>query len=161
VTRRGGAASRPAGFGIRDARVSDAASLARLATQLGYPTTEAEAGRRAADVLGRPGHRVLVAEDGGEVVGWIHVAPGLSLESDPSAEVAGLVVDEAFRGVGIGARLLVEAEAWAAREGYGLMRVRSNVKRNRARRFYERAGFTVTKRQRNFEKRLEGTGGAG
>ena len=55
----------------------------------------------------------------------------------------------------------MEAETWAAAQGYGLMRVRSNVKRNRARRFYERAGFTVTKRQRNFEKRLEGIHDAG
>ena len=146
---------------IREAAVTDAPSLARLATQLGYPTTEAEAGQRAAAILGLPAHRVLVAENDGEVVGWIHVAPSVTLESDPSAEIAGLVVDEAFRGSGIGARLITEAEAWAASQGYVLMRVRSNVKRNRARRFYERAGFTVTKRQRNFEKRLEGTGRAG
>ena len=146
---------------IRDASVTDAASLARLATQLGYPTTEEEAGQRAAAVLGQSRHRVLVAEHDGQVVGWIHVAPSITLESDPSAEIAGLVVDEGFRGQRIGARLVAEAEAWAAGEGYGLMRVRSNVKRNRARRFYERAGFTVTKRQRNFEKRLEGTRRAG
>jgi GNAT superfamily N-acetyltransferase len=143
---------------IRGATVSDAAALARLATQLGYPTTDAEARRRAAAILDRLEHRVLVAEIGGEVVGWIHVAPSVTLESDPSAEVAGLVVDEMSRGSGIGARLIAEAEAWAASQGYRLMRVRSNVKRNRARRFYERAGFAVTKRQRNFEKRLEGTG---
>lgn len=141
---------------IREARVADAEALARLATQLGYPTTAEEAGRRVADVLRRPGHRVLVAEAGGKVVGWIHVAPSVTLESDPSAEVAGLVVDEGFRGLGIGARLIEGAEQWAADQGYGLMRVRSNVKRNRAKRFYERAGYEVTKRQRNFEKRLVG-----
>ena len=153
--------SRGGGVAIREADVSDAASLARLATQLGYPTTAAEAELRAAAVLGRPQHRVLVAEVGGDVVGWVHVAPSVTLESDPSAEIAGLVVDEELRGQGIGARLIAEAEAWAAVQGYGLMRVRSNVKRNRARRFYERAGFTVTKRQRNFEKRLEGARRAG
>lgn len=155
MTRRGGECT------IREANVSDAATLARLASQLGYPTTEEEARLRAAAILGRPEHRVLVAETGGEVVGWIHVAPNVTLESDPSAEVAGLVVDETFRGFGIGARLIAEAEVWAASQGYGLIRVRSNVKRNRARSFYERAGFAVTKRQRNFEKRLEGTLRAG
>jgi GNAT superfamily N-acetyltransferase len=142
---------------MREARVADAEGLARLATQLGYPTTAEEATRRAAEVLGRPGHRVLVAEVGGDVVGWIHVAPNVTLESDPAGEIAGLVVDEAFRGLGIGARLIDEAERWAADQGYGRMRVRSNVKRNRAKRFYERAGYAVTKRQRNFEKRLEGS----
>ena len=146
---------------IRDAVPSDAESLARLATQLGYPTTEEHARRRAAAILDRPEHCVLVAESGGRVTGWIHVAPSVTLESDPSAEIAGLVVDEEFRGLGIGARLMAEAEAWAASQGYGLMRVRSNVKRNRARQFYERAGFAVTKSQRNFEKRLEGTLRAG
>ncbi|HJR54474.1 MAG TPA: GNAT family N-acetyltransferase [Gemmatimonadota bacterium] len=149
--------SRRAGIVIREADVSDAVSLARLATQLGYPTTEEEAGRRAAAIFGRADHRVLIAVAGGDGVGWIHVAPSVTLESDPSAEVAGLVVDDRYRGQGIGARLLAEAEAWATAQGYALMRVRSNVKRNRARRFYERAGFVVTKRQRNFEKRLEGS----
>jgi ribosomal protein S18 acetylase RimI-like enzyme len=134
--------------------VADAEGLARLATQLGYPTTAEQAARRAAEVLGRPWHRVLVAVVGGDVVGWIHVAPSVTLESDPAAEIAGLVVDEAFRGLGIGARLIDEAERWAGDQGFARMRVRSNVKRNRAKRFYERAGYEVTKRQRNFEKRL-------
>lgn len=149
------------GVSIRQAKVSDAASLARLATQLGYPTTPAEAERRAERVLSRHDHRVLVAVEDGEVVGWIHVATSITLESDPSAEIAGLVVDERVRGRGIGAHLIAEAEAWAAGQGYGLMRVRSNVKRNRARRFYERSGYVVTKRQRNFEKSLEGKGREG
>ena len=144
-------------YEIRDAGTADSAALARLATQLGYPTTAEQAARRAAEILSRSDHRVLVAEAAGEVVGWIHVAESETLESDRSAEIAGLVVDEAFRGLGIGARLIAQAEAWTADQGHGLMRVRSNVKRNRARRFYERAGYTITKRQRNFEKPLEGS----
>lgn len=148
-------------FSIREARPTDALDLARLAVQLGYPTTADQAARRATRILTRSGNRILVAEAGGVVVGWIHVAESVTLESDPAAEIAGLVVDEAFRGAGVGARLVAEVEAWAAGQGYGRIRVRSNVKRNRARRFYERAGFTVTKRQRNFEKPLEGTHPAG
>lgn len=144
-------------FSIREARPSDAEALARLATELGYPTTADQAARRAASILDRPGNRILVAETAGAVVGWIHIAESVTLESEPAAEIAGLVVDERLRGAGMGARLVAEAEAWAAGRGYGRMRVRSNVKRNRARRFYERAGFVVTKSQRNFEKRLEGS----
>jgi GNAT superfamily N-acetyltransferase len=144
-------------FSIREARLSDAGALARLATQLGYPTMADQAVRRVTGILARPGNRILVAEADGEVVGWIHVAESVTLESDPAAKIAGLVVDEAFRGAGVGARLVADAEAWAAGQGHDRIRVRSNVKRNRARRFYERAGFTVTKRQRNFEKPLEGS----
>ena len=139
---------------IRGARPGDADSLARLSTQLGYPATPAEAKLRAKGIVGQRGHALLVAEVDGRVVGWIHVVECVRMESDPSAEVAGLVVDEAFRGSGIGARLLAEAEAWAVAGGYEILRVRSNVKRNRARRFYEREGYKVTKSQRNFVKRL-------
>jgi ribosomal protein S18 acetylase RimI-like enzyme len=123
---------------VREARLDDAGPLASLATQLGYPTTPDQAERRA-------------------IVGWIHVMGSVSLDSDPSAEIAGLVVDEVFRGSGIGARLVAEAEAWAEAGGYDLLRVRSNVKRVRARRFYERQGFELTKSQNNFVKSLEGT----
>ena len=142
---------------MREACASDASAIARLATQLGYPTTPEQAEERITAILPRTRDRVLVAEAGGRVVGWIHVAETVTLESGPSAEIAGLVVDEETRGSGVGARLVAEAEAWAAGAGFARMRVRSNVKRNRARRFYERAGFVVTKRQRNFEKALEGS----
>lgn len=82
------------------------------------------------------------------------LAESVTLESDPAAEIAGLVVDEKFRGAGIGARLVAQAETWAAGEGYGLLRVRSNVHRDLARRFYEREGFRVTKSQNHFVKPL-------
>lgn len=139
---------------FREARPDDAPCLARLATQLGYPTTAEEAARRAARVLGRPGHAVFVADVGGEVAGWLHVADSVSLESDPSAEIAGLIVAEAHRGSGIGAGLVAEAERWSRSRGAALLRVRSNVTRVRARRFYEREGFAVTKSQNNFVKSL-------
>ena len=145
---------------IREARPEDAPSLARLATQLGYPTTTEEATSRAAHVLDRPGHAVFVAEVDGEIAGWLHVAESVSLESDPSAEIAGLIVDEGHRGSGIGAGLVAEAERWALSRGAGLLRVRSNVTRVRARHFYEREGFAVTKSQNNFVKALDWPGPA-
>ena len=143
-----------AGTTIREARPDDAPSLARLATQLGYPTTAEEAAHRTANVLGRPGHAVYVAEVDGEIAGWLHVEESISLESEPSAEIEGLIVDEAHRGFGIGAGLVAEAERWALSRGAALLRVRSNVIRVRARRFYEREGFVVTKSQNNFVKSL-------
>ena len=143
-----------AGTTIREARPDDAPSLARLATQLGYPTTTEEATSRVAHVLRRPGNAVFVAEVDGEIAGWLHVAESVSLESDPSAEIAGLIVDERHRGAGVGAGLVAEAERWAVSRGAALLRVRSNVIRVRARRFYEREGFVVTKSQNNFVKSL-------
>ena len=56
----------------------------------------------------------------------------------------------------IGAALLeeVEAWAWARARGCAALRVRSNVVRERAHRFYRRAGFETIKTQHVFEKRI-------
>ena len=58
------------------------------------------------------------------------------------------------RGVGVGAQLLHAAEQWAAKNGFGRMRVRSNVVRERAHRFYLREGYRERKRQVVFDKDL-------
>jgi GNAT superfamily N-acetyltransferase len=132
---------------VRAAQVSDAAAIAILTTQLGYPTRPEETEARLRDVLDRPDGAVLVAEEEGTVIGWIHVVGTHSIETAPFAVIAGLVVDEARRSRGIGAALVEAAAAWAARQGYGTLRVRSNVVRERAHAFYERLGFSRTKNQ--------------
>ena len=137
---------------IREATAADAAALAALSTQLGYPAQPGEAAERLA-ALGPEG-AVLVAEADGAVLGWIHVCGIRFFQSPPFAEVGGLVVDEAARGKGVG-KLLVEAGAhWAAERGYRKLRVRSNVVREDAHRFYEREGFRRVKTQAVFDRGL-------
>jgi len=48
----------------------------------------------------------------------------------------------------------VAAEQWARVHGFALMRVRSNVVRERAHRFYEREGYARVKTQAVFRKAL-------
>lgn len=132
---------------IREATPDDAAALASLSIQLGYPSTAEDMVERLAALRGRPGNEVLVAEDGSGVVGWLHVTSMYFLESPSFAEVLGLIVDEAHRGRGIGKRLLDGAARWAADHGFDKLRVRSNVIREDAHRFYEREGFRRTKTQ--------------
>lgn len=132
---------------IREATATDAAALAELSTQLGYPTPPGEAAQRLQVLEGRPGNAVLVAEEDGRVLGWLHVCGMFFLESPPFAEVAGLVVDQASRGRGTGKVLLAAAARWAAEQGFGKLRVRSNVIRESAHRFYEREGFRRVKSQ--------------
>lgn len=140
---------------IRDARLDDAPELAALTTELGYPSTADDLARRLPHHLGRDDERVFVAADAdGRAAGWIHVALRRSLENDPYAEIAGLVVSERLRGGGIGARLVAEAERWAGERGMTLMRVRSNVVRERTHRFYVREGYTVKKTSHLFVKQL-------
>ena len=70
-------------------------------------------------------------------------------------ELADLVVHENARGARVGEALVAEAERWAAGRGCVVMRVRSNVVRERAHRFYERLGYAVFKTQRVFGKDLD------
>ena len=139
----------------RPALDSDGPALADLSTQLGYPMTPGEARERLASISGHPDHALLVAEEDGRVSGWIQVSLTRVFETPTQAEIAGLIVDEAARGRSIGAALLGEAEAWARARGCEALRVRTNVVRERAHRFYRRAGFEPIKTQHVFEKRIE------
>lgn len=139
---------------IREMRASDLPGVAELCDQLGYPTSVVTLTKRFATLNGRRGEQMLVAVHDEAVAGWIHVRRVDGLESDPRAEVWGLVVDDQVRSQGVGRALLEFAERWAAENGLECMRVRSNVLRERAHGFYERAGYAVVKQQSVFEKRL-------
>jgi GNAT superfamily N-acetyltransferase len=141
---------------IRPARSDDAAALAELSTQLGYPAAADTLNQRLERVRGDGVGEVFVAAGlDGRVLGWTHVVPRLHLEEAPFAELAGLVVADGARGAGVGAALLSAAEQWAREHGFVHFRVRSNVVRERAHRFYLREGYVERKRQVVFDKTLD------
>ena len=140
---------------IRRAEVEDFQDLAYLSSELGYGLTDVEIRLRLEDLAKRPEHAVFVAESPeGQVVGWVHVCLCRYLESDPFAEVVGLVVAQEHRSSGVGAALLTGAEEWAREQEMEAIRVRSNVVRERAHRFYLRQGFVQIKTQTVFSKLL-------
>lgn len=139
---------------IRRATAADAAAIARLSDQLGYPATAKDCARRLLEVNRRPEHVVFVAATDHAVIGWVHALIGHSLVADTTAEVAGLVVDEAYRGQRIGRVLMEQVERWARAQGCAAVRLRSNVVRSRAHAFYQNLGYEVTKTSKNFYKRL-------
>lgn len=142
---------------IRAAQPEDAATIAILATQLGYPNTTEEAETRLRDVLAQPDSTVLVAVDeDGAVIGYGHVFGAHRVDADPFAEIGALVVDETRRSRGTGAALVAAMEAWAIEQGFREMRVRSNVVRERAHAFYDRLGFARVKRQQIFARPISG-----
>ena len=139
----------------RAMRDEDAARVAELAGELGYPSTAAQMAARKA-VLDREGrHGLIVAEaEDGAVVGWIIVSQMCSLELDPHAEVKGLVVAETARSRGVGRTLMAAGEAWARERSLGEVVLRSNVIRERAHAFYTSIGYDEQKRQVKLKKRL-------
>ena len=140
---------------IRRAKSGDAARLAELSGQLGYPSTAAQIRERLRGIKPASDHAVLVAEtENAGVIGWLHVSRQPLLEVEIRGEVNTLVVAEGQRSLGAGARLLAAAEAWALKRGCKGMSVRSNVIRERAHKFYERNGYEHYKTQKSFRKPL-------
>lgn len=140
---------------IRRAKLSDAAEMAVLACQLGYPTTTAQMRKRLLTIRPASEHAVFVADAmGARVIGWTHVSRQPLLDVDIRAEINAIIVAEGHRSLGAGAKLLAAAEAWARSHGCKGVSVRSNVVRERAHKFYERNGFEHYKTQKSFRKPL-------
>jgi len=140
---------------VRRARLSDAADIAVLSGQLGYPASKKEMATRLRDALRSRNGACFVAENGhGGLLGWAHVSVTPLLEVARRAELNGLVVEENSRSAGVGARLLEEAEKWAKKMRCTGMSVRSNVLRERAHQFYLREGYEHYKTQKAFRKPL-------
>jgi GNAT superfamily N-acetyltransferase len=141
--------------GLRRARLSDAARIAELSGQLGYPTTEKQMKMRLKGVMQNKEAACFVAQSRDDnLIGWIHVSSTPLLEVERRAEVNGLVVDEAARSRGAGALLLAAGEKWARGKRCRSMSVRSNVLRERAHGFYLRHGYEHYKTQKAFQKEL-------
>jgi GNAT superfamily N-acetyltransferase len=139
----------------RSPQLSDVPRLSELSSQLGYPVSQVELGRRLTHLLTRPDHHLALAETGGDqVVGWIHAAEQWVLESEPACEILGLVVDQNYRCQGIGRALVVAIEAWAGTRGLATIKVRSNVVRAESHPFYERLGYSRVKSQHVYRKLL-------
>ncbi|HEU4665890.1 MAG TPA: GNAT family N-acetyltransferase [Dokdonella sp.] len=139
---------------VRAARTYDAGGIAALCGELGYPATRQQIVSRLAAIEAAGQGCVLVAEDAaGTLVGWLHVGQNVSLTSDAEGEILGLVVREDARGRGVGAALVAAAEAWSFAHGCARVRVRSRVERERAHRFYDRAGYAHVKTQVVLAKR--------
>ena len=138
---------------IREARADDFAVLLRLLDQMDesmYPgrghAGEGDIHALYEAILAEPDQRLLVAEDGGRLMGSAHVMVlrhiGRSLPR--SAVVEGVVVNPAYRGRGVGAALM-RAAAEAAREaGCYKLTLTSNLARTGAHRFYSRLGWKRT-----------------
>jgi GNAT superfamily N-acetyltransferase len=148
-------AAQQAEIKIRRAKSTDAARIAELSGQLGYPATPLEIAQRLRQIKPASQHAVLVAESPErKAIGWLHVSVSPLLEAQLRAEVNGLVVDDDERSRGTGALLLRAAEQWARSRGCKDMSVRSNVLRERAHQFYLRHGYEHCKTQKAFRKQL-------
>jgi GNAT superfamily N-acetyltransferase len=138
----------------RPACAADAAEIARLSGELGYPTDSQAMAARLAQLLGDPRQCVRVLDAEGGLAGWISAERRLSLETGERVEITGLVVDGGARRGGAGQALVAAAEAWATEQGIGIVAVRSNVQRPASHPFYEALGYVRKKSQHVYVRAL-------
>ncbi|MFD3500568.1 GNAT family N-acetyltransferase [Streptomyces sp. NPDC058678] len=113
-------------------------------------TKEAERRRSLFSARASDGVVNLVAERGGEIVGWAAHGPYRDGDTrNADAELYAIYVDSAYLGSGVGRALLEEsAEQCRAQARLFLWVLKGNT---RARRFYERAGFLPDGAEEPFE----------
>lgn len=130
---------------VRPGRSSDAAAIAELLGQLGYPATSEEVIERLGPLRAFQGAIVLVAETDGRIVGVAagHVFPSIHSTS-VVAWLTTLVVREGSQRSGIGRQLAASVEEWARHAGAARISVTSGLHRDGAHAFYERLGYART-----------------
>lgn len=139
----------------RTATLGDAGVIQRLnRDDLGYDHAEDAVAKALADAVASPRDLVLVAEVAGAVVGYVHGEEYRLLYEDPMVNVLGIAVSADAQGQGVGRALMARVEAWAGERGASGLRLVSGEARVGAHAFYERLGFTATKKQLNYRKPL-------
>jgi ribosomal protein S18 acetylase RimI-like enzyme len=128
---------------VRPARPEDAADVAALLHELGYPENSVEDVRQRIAMWPQQSRgEVLVAERSGEVVGFVGVAAVPYLERGGwSGRIVALVVAARCRRQGIARRLVEAAEEEAARQGCITMEVTSARARTESHHLYRSLGY--------------------
>ncbi len=133
---------------VRDAVIEDAAMIAALLGELGYPSQPEGVRARLARLLVHEGSRVFVAEREASVLGvlGLHRMSVLTSLSDIAMIIA-LVVTERDRRVGVGRLLIARAEDEARVWQCGRIMVTSAERRADAHAFYQHLGYEYTGRR--------------
>ena len=135
-------------YRIRSAASADSKQLAALIEQLGYGADERLIQAQLARLASQPGTTVLVADDDGAVLALLcfsiipllHVSGGLG-------RISALVVDSQFKGLGVGRRLVAEAEEFAWNNDCARIEITSGDHRPDAHAFYEAIGYKQDSRR--------------
>jgi GNAT superfamily N-acetyltransferase len=138
----------------RMALISDAAGIARLMSNLGYPCTSDQMQARLKVLAKDEAHITYVATINGNLAGIIGAFIGRIYEQDDLiGRVIALIVSKEYRGIGLGKLLIQTAEHWINSCGANTVLVNSGFDREDAHKFYESVGYSA--KGVSFRKRLQ------
>ena len=149
---------------VRPATPADGRLLAALAERLAsfplppWRTPDAIANADAGAMIeaieeGNGDNEVVIAERDGVPVGCLHILVMKDFFGASHGHVSVLATTPEAEGTGVGRALISYAEQWTTRRGLSLMTLNVFAGNDRARRFYDRAGFEIE--MLKYAKRIE------
>jgi len=129
---------------ITNATYCDVPRLAELMEQLGYKTSEEDMSLRFKNLEKDRNYHTLISKIEGKVVGMIGLHKGIFYERNGIyVRITAFVIDEEYRGKGIGRKLIQEAELWAKNQGALAIGLTSGNRKERelAHQFYRKMGY--------------------
>ena len=141
---------------IRRAMISDAEPIYELCvTELGYHYSKEQVAANIRRLIGDPTNLILVAEQSGEVVGFIHAHNHDPIYAPPMKNVVAMAVRADHQKHGLGHMFIEAVENWALEEGACAVRLNSGEHMDEALHFYKSIGYDYIKTQYNFRKMLK------
>ena len=142
---------------IRPAQLEDAAALCRLNREaMGYDYPPDATRQNLQHLLGDGSCRIFVAQQEGQVIGYVHARDYNTLYFEPMKDILGLAVHPQYRRCGVGRALLEAVEEWGLHTGAKGIRLVSGKERTQAHTFYLHCSFMRCKEQVNMKKPLTG-----
>jgi ribosomal protein S18 acetylase RimI-like enzyme len=93
-----------------------------------------------------PHQYLMVVESGQEMIATCHLSmmPSLTFVGTMRMQIEAVRVHEHYRGQGIGEWMMQQAITYGQSKGAGIIQLATNKQRDRAKKFYEKIGFTAT-----------------
>jgi GNAT superfamily N-acetyltransferase len=95
----------------------------------------------AAIRAGSAASEVFIAERNGSAVGCLHILEDVDFFGARHAHISVVATSADAEGSGVGRALMAHAETWARQRGHTLLTLNVFAANDRARRFYDRAGY--------------------
>jgi len=129
---------------IRQANFNDCLSIMSLMSQLGYPMTNEELLQRMKIYLNANDSQIFVAEQENIIVGVVAITSWHAfVGAKKVCRVSALVIDEKYRGFGIGRSLMAATEDYARKQECLFIELTSALHRAKdgAHDFYKKLGY--------------------
>lgn len=133
---------------IRRAEFRDTKEISYLMTELGYDASSSLLDKKLTEFSQTPIDAVFVAEIDGTIAGCIscHIT-SLFHQEGSAGRITSLVIDKENRGMGVGKRLVCEAETFFRLHGCVKSEVTSGDHRPEAHAFYRSCGYEQDERR--------------